>query len=113
MGPEKTLLDRYKIAKRGGTISSPPTTLRPQAAGRGWGGDKSLSPGTGGEEGLTSKKDYSKALHALRHRGLGGFIAKFSQQFAWFFQLETKGNQEKRNIKLNKSKIKAKGKNIK
>ena len=34
----------------------------------GWGGDKSLSPGTGGEEGLASKKDKSKPLHALRHK---------------------------------------------
>ena len=56
------------------TYSNPPTATRPRAAGRGWGGDKSLSPGTGGEEGLDSKKDLPRLLHALRHRGLGGFL---------------------------------------
>ena len=52
--------------KRGVTDSDPPTALQEQPAGRGWGGDKSLSPGTGGEEGLDSKKYYPGPLHALR-----------------------------------------------
>ena len=67
------LLNAIRSPKGRKTISSPPTTPQHQAAGRGWGGDKSLSPGTGGEEGLTSKKDNFRLLHALRHGGLGGF----------------------------------------
>ena len=68
------LLNAIRSPKRRCTISSTPTAGRPQPAGRGWGVDKSLSQGTGGEEGLDSKKDYSRSLHALRHRGLGGLI---------------------------------------
>ena len=66
------LLNAIRSPKGRKTISDAPTTLQHQAAGRGWGGDKSLSPGTRGEEGLVSKKDNSKPPHALRHRGLGG-----------------------------------------
>ena len=40
----------------------------------GLGGDKSLPPGPGGYVGLASKKDNCELLHALRHRGLGGFL---------------------------------------
>ena len=62
------VLSAIRSLKVGPTISNPPTGGRPQPAGRGWGGDKSLSPGTGGEEGLASKKDLPKPLHALRHK---------------------------------------------
>ena len=52
------ILSAIRSLPGGESASGPPTTPRPQPAGRGWGGDKSLSPGTGGEEGLASKKDY-------------------------------------------------------
>ena len=60
------VLSAIRSLKVGPGISNPPTALWPQPAG--WGGDKSLSPGTGGEEGLDSKKDLPKSLHALRHK---------------------------------------------
>ena len=70
------LLNAIRSPKVAMRISGPPTAKPDQPAGRGWGGDKSLSPGTGGEEGLASKKDLPKPLHALRHGGLGGFKTK-------------------------------------
>ena len=69
------VLSAIRSLKVGPTISSPPTSLRSQPAGRGWGGGESLSPGTGGEEGLASKKDYFKILHALRHKASADSIA--------------------------------------
>ena len=76
------LLGGQETHQGGGRNSEPPTGRQDEAAGRGWGGDKSLSPGTGGEEGLDSKKDYPKPLHALRPGGLGGF-RKARLQRAW------------------------------
>ena len=52
------------------TDSSAPTAGRPQPAGRGWGGDKSLSPGTGGEEGFEEGSAQSSTRPEAR--GLGG-----------------------------------------
>ena len=62
------ILSAIRAPKEGTPPSDVATTLQEQPAGRGWGGDKSLSPGTGGDEGLDSKKDYSRVLHALRHK---------------------------------------------
>ena len=56
------VLSAIRSLKVGPVISNPPTPERKQPAGR----------GSGGEEGLASKNDNSKALRALRHRGLGG-----------------------------------------
>ena len=54
------VLSAIRSLKVGPRDSDPPTAPRKQPAGRGWGGDKSLSPGTGGEEGLDSKKTTPK-----------------------------------------------------
>ena len=62
------VLSAMRSPKVGTSDSNPPTTEREQPAGRGWGGDKSLSPRTGGEEGLAPKKDNSNPLHALRRK---------------------------------------------